>query len=66
MPNDGSDNTDLLISLNSLLRESKYSTLEEYVGNNPKLRRFCGLSDEKFSHQLITIALPDRDWETSK
>jgi len=65
MPNDGSDNSDFLSIIDSLLRESKYSTLEEYVGSSPKLRHFCGLTDEKFSHQLITIALP-QDYDIDK
>jgi len=58
MPNDGSDNSDLIIQMESLLRDLGYSTLEEYAGSNNRLRRFTGLTEEKFSHQLITIALP--------
>lgn len=57
MPNDGSDNTDLMALLPGLLRDLGYETKEEFA-TNPKLRQLIGLTQEKFSHQLITIALP--------
>lgn len=57
MPNDGTDNSDLMALLPGLLKDLGYHTMEEYA-TTTKLRNICGLTQEKFSHQLITIALP--------